>query len=310
MINRVLIRIKVLQVLYSYVLTRSDKSLGAARKELAASLDKTYELYNYLLKLAIELTDMEEARLEENRHKYMPTPEELNPDLKFVQNKMIELLRTNEELGNYFLSHGVTWENDDIFKRMILEKILRSDVYREYMANDDNSLVEDSNVWRQIMKQVVLPSEDLHDVVESKSLYWTVEDVDVMGQFAVKTFARIGEGNDHAVMPMYKNEEDGKFGDRLFTTAVSQFDENNTLIDQQLQNGRWDKDRIALIDRLVLCVALSEIRAFDDIPVVVSINEYIELAKNFGMPQSGHFVNGVLDAAVKKLRSQGDVIKA
>ena len=309
MINRVLIRTKVVQNLYSYMLTRPDRTLATALKDLEACLEKTYELYHYLLRLPVELTHIQEMRLDEARNKYMPTEEELNPNMKFVNNRLVKALAENEQLEQFAQEHNVTWNDDPILERLMLDKILKSDLYNEYMADDEDNVTADSLLWQQLMKQVILPDENMADAVEQRSLFWTEDDMDLLGQFVCKTFKRLAEGADDAILPMFKDEEDSGFGKDLFAAAITQMPESNALIDELLQESRWDKDRIVLMDRIIMCTALAELRTFDKIPAAVTLNEYIELAKNFSTAASGKFVNGILNNAVKQLRKDGVIFK-
>ena len=290
MINRVLIRTKVVQNLYS-------------------CMNKTYELYHYLLRLPVELTHIQEMRIDEARNKYMPTEEELNPNLKFVNNRLVAALADNEVLTQYAQDHTITWNDDPIFERLMLDKVIKSDQYNDYMADNDDSMTADSLLWQQLMKQVILTDENMADAVERRSLYWTEDDMDLIGQFVCKTFRRIADGEEQPIMPMFKDDEDSDFGKELFKAAVSMMPENNQLIDDLVQTSRWDKDRIVLMDRIIMCTALAELRTFEKIPTIVTLNEYIELAKNFSTPASGKFVNGILNNAVKQLRQEGKLIK-
>jgi N utilization substance protein B len=291
------------------MLTRPECTLATALKDLDKCLDKTYELYHYLMRLPVELTHIQEMRLDEARNKYMPTDEELNPNMKFVNNRLVAELAQNEQLEQFAQEHTVTWNDDPIFERLMLEKILKSDIYNDYMADDEDNMIADSLLWQQLMKQVILPDENMSDAIEQRSLFWTEDDLDLLGQFVCKTFRRLGEGADDAILPMYKDEEDSSFGKELFTAAVTLMPESNALIDDLLQESRWDKDRVVLMDRIIMCTALAELRTFDKIPTAVTLNEYIELAKNFSTTASGKFVNGILNNAVKQLLKDGIIFK-
>ncbi len=309
MINRVLIRTKVVQNLYSYMLTKPDRSLSTALKDLESSLAKTYELYHYLLRLPVELTHIQEMRLDEARNKYMPTEEDLNPNMKFAGNRLVAVLAGNEQLRQFADEHTVTWNDDPILERLLLDKILKSELYQEYMADEDDSMTGDCLLWQQLMKQVIVPDENMADAIEQRSLYWTEDDVDMTVQFVNKTLRRLADGAEDAVLPMYKDEEDSQFGRELFTATVSLMPENNALIDELVLSSRWDKNRIVLMDRIIMCAALAEVRTFDKIPTAVTLNEYIELAKNFSTPASGKFVNGILNNAVNRLLKDGTIFK-
>ena len=309
MINRVLIRTKVVQNLYSYMLTKPDRSLSTALKDLESSLAKTYELYHYLLRLPVELTHIQEMRLDEARNKYMPTEEDLHPNMKFAGNRLVAALADNEQLRQFADEHTVTWNDDPILERLLLDKILKSELYQEYMADEDDSMTGDCLLWQQLMKQVIVPDENMADAIEQRSLYWTEDDVDMTVQFVNKTLRRLADGAEDAILPMYKDEEDSQFGRELFTATVSLMPENNALIDELVLSSRWDKNRIVLMDRIIMCAALAEVRTFDKIPTAVTLNEYIELAKNFSTPASGKFVNGILNNAVNRLLKDGTIFK-
>ena len=309
MINRILIRIKVVQMLYSYTVIKGGKTLDKAKKELQLSLDKSYELYIALLQLMGDLTHVQDLRLDEAKHKFLPSPEDLNPNMRFVENQLVETLRSNEVFQEFVDKNKITWHDDMIFLRLMLDKVLHSEEYQEYMAMEKTDFASDCEVWYQLMKKVILPDDDLLDHLENSSMYWNEDDLEIMGQFVLKTIHRIADGSKKPLSPKYKDEEDEEFGGLLFTKSVAQMKENNELIDQFVKSEKWNSERLALMDRIVMCAALTEMKEFDGIPVNVSLNEYIELAKNFSTPNSGQFVNGILNAIVKHLRQEKVIIK-
>lgn len=309
MINRVLIRAKVVQMLYAYMVSKDSMTLTTAKKELTKSLDKSYELYNALLKLMIELTDVQDLRLDEAKHKFLPTEEDLNPNMRFVENEFVKRLRADQTLADFVDDKKINWRDDELFVRLFLDKILRSEEYQEYMEMPKTSLVRDGEVWYQLMKKVVLPDENLLEHLQSMSVYYTDDDLQIMGQFVMKTIRRFEDEEAQPILPQYKNDDDSKFGEQLFSKAVAEMDENNSYIDQFVKTEKWDVERIALMDRVVMCTALTEIRNYPSIPVNVSLNEYIELAKDYSTPRSGQFVNGILNAVVNKLRADKVIIK-
>lgn len=309
MINRVLIRAKVVQMLYAYMVSKDAMTLTTAKKELTKSLDKSYELYNALLKLMIELTDVQDLRLDEAKHKFLPTEEDLNPNMRFVENEFVKRLRADQTLADFVDDKKINWRDDELFVRLLLDKILRSEEYQEYMEMPKTSLVRDGEVWYQLMKKVVLPDENLLEHLQSMSVYYTDDDLQIMGQFVMKTIRRFKDEEAQPILPQYKNDDDSKFGEQLFSKAVAEMEENNSYIDQFVKTEKWDVERIALMDRVVMCTALTEIRNYPSIPVNVSLNEYIELAKDYSTPRSGQFVNGILNAVVNKLRADKVIIK-
>ena len=291
------------------MLTRPECTLAKALKDLNTCLEKTYELYHYLMRLPVELTHIQEVRIDEARNKYLPTEEERNPNMKFVNNRLVAALASNEQLQQFAQDHTVTWNDDPIFERLMLDKVIKSDLYNDYMADEDDNMTADSLLWQQLIKQVILPDENMADAIEQRSLFWTEDDMELMCQFVCKTFRRIAEGEEDVVLPMYKDEEDSDFAKELFSATVTQMPESNAIIDELLLESRWDKDRIVLMDRIIMCAAIAELRSFEKIPTAVTLNEYIELAKNFSTPASGKFVNGILNNAVKQLRKDGLVVK-
>lgn len=309
MINRVLIRAKVVQMLYAYMVSKDSMTLTTAKKELTKSLDKSYELYNALLKLMIELTDVQDLRLDEAKHKFLPTEEDLNPNMRFVENEFVKRLRADQTLADFVDDKKINWRDDELFVRLLLDKILRSEEYQEYMEMPKTSLVRDGEVWYQLMKKVVLPDENLLEHLQSMSVYYTDDDLQIIGQFVMKTIRRFEDEEAQPILPQYKNDDDSKFGEQLFSKAVAEMEENNSYIDQFVKTEKWDVERIALMDRVVMCTALTEIRNYPSIPVNVSLNEYIELAKDYSTPRSGQFVNGILNVVVNKLRADKVIIK-
>lgn len=309
MINRVLIRAKVVQMLYAYMVSKDSMTLTTAKKELTKSLDKSYELYNALLKLMIELTDVQDLRLDEAKHKFLPTEEDLNPNMRFVENEFVKRLRADQTLADFVDDKKINWRDDELFVRLLLDKILRSEEYQEYMEMPKTSLVRDGEVWYQLMKKVVLPDENLLEHLQSMSVYYTDDDLQIIGQFVMKTIRRFEDEEAQPILPQYKNDDDSKFGEQLFSKAVAEMEENNSYIDQFVKTEKWDVERIALMDRVMMCTALTEIRNYPSIPVNVSLNEYIELAKDYSTPRSGQFVNGILNAVVNKLRADKVIIK-
>ena len=309
MINRVLIRIKVVQMYYNYMLTRDVKSLTMARDELQQSFDKTYELYNYLLKLIIDLTDLQERYLDDAKHKFLPSHEDLNPNPKFIDNELVEILRSNEQLQHYISEHKLTWRDNELFLKLILNKIQNSVIYNEYMESGESDLASDCNLWRQLFRHILIDDEDLLEELENQSVYWSCDDRDFMGQFVIKTIRRIDDGEEFPIMPQFKDEEDSNFGDQLLTAAVEQEELNSATIEKFIDKRHWDSERIALIDRVIMLVALAEVRTFENIPTSVTLNEYIEIAKTFSTPSSSSFINGILHSAIREMKNTGLIVK-
>lgn len=309
MINRILIRIKVVQMFYNYLLTKQVKSLPMALNELQQAFDKSYELYNYLLKFIIDITDLQDRILDDAKHKFLPTHEDLNPNPRFIDNELVEALRNNEQLQDYVREHKLSWRDNELFLRLMLNKIQNCTIYNEYMEMGSSDLESDCNVWRQLFRRILIDDDDLLEELENQSMYWSSDDLDFMGQFVIKTIKRVAEGNDNIIMPQFKDEEDSKFGEQLFTAAVEQQELNQATIDRFIDSRQWDSDRIVLIDRVILLVALAEVRSFESIPTTVTMNEYIEIAKCYSSPNSAAFINGVLNAVIRDMKNRGELMK-
>lgn len=303
-------------MLYSYLLKGDDASLKEAQKELQTSLDKSYELYNYLLLLIVAITDAEDRRLDDARNKYLPTEEDLHPNTRFIDNKLVATLRADNALTKYVNDNKLTWANNQVIIKMLLMQIKESEDYQAYMAKSETSFAEDCALWKALLKQVILPDANLAEVLENKSLYWN-DDIDIMGTFVIKTIRRFEEAQANAtadaeatepVLPKYKDEEDSLFGEQLFSKAVQMLQDNDKTIGAFI-NQKWDADRVAFMDRVIMDVCITEILSFDQIPTSVSLNEYIEIAKYYSTPKSSVFVNGILNAVVKDFKAKRIIVK-
>ena len=307
MINRELIRLKVVQVLYSSMI-KGEQSKTKILNELDKSLDKSYELYNSLLRLIVELTNLEEQELDEAKHKYFPTEEDLNPNTKFVDNRLVSVLRNDTTLYNYVEEKHITWTDNIIFLKLILNKIKNSSIYADYMQSTESSLNDDIELWRSLFKSVIFVDDDFLEELENRSVYWN-DDLDIVGQFVLKSIRRVEEDDAQFVLPMFKNDEDKEFAVQLLTKTLEQTDDNNLIINNFVEEEKWEPERIAMMDRLVMNVALTEVKSFPSIPVNVTMNEYIEIAKCYSTSSSGPFVNGLLHAAITSLKQNHQLIK-
>lgn len=307
MINRILIRFKILQVIYAYY-QKSSRDLKSAENELMRSLHQSYDLYHYLLQLILVLTNFEQKRLDSFKHKYLPTEQELNPDTRFINNRLAEQLRINESMTAFNNQYGYLWgEEDAVYIRNLVKKIIDSEIYTEYLQSPDN-YESDKEFWRKIFKKIILPHEEWSELLDGKNIYWD-SNLDLIGTFVLKTIKRFEQenGTKQELLPMYNNDDDRQFAIRLLHKTILEYKENEELIEKQIKN--WDLERIALIDLYIMHIALAEIKNFPSIPVTVSLNEYIDLARFFSTPKSSHFVNGILDSIVNELKTDGKLFK-
>lgn len=307
MINRVLIRLKIVQIIYAYY-QNGGKNLDTAEKELFFSLSKAYDLYNYLLLLMVEVTRYAAKRIDAAKHKVIPTKEDLCPNMKFVENRFIAQLEANKQLNEFVSSQKKTWDNEPDFIKSFCEQIMQSDIYKEYMAAETSSYAEDRELWRKLYKKFVFNNAALDDVLEDQSLYWN-DDKEIVDTFVLKTIKRFApeNGENQELLPEFKDEEDQDFARRLFRRTILNADYYRHLISENSKN--WDLSRVAVMDVVVMQIALAEILSFPNIPINVSLNEYVEIAKLYSTPKSGGFINGTLDGIVKRLKKENKLIK-
>ncbi len=307
MINRVLIRLKIVQIIYAYY-QNGGKNLDTAEKELFFSLSKAYDLYNYLLLLMVEVTKQANKRLNAAKNKLIPTKEELFPNMKFVENRFVAQLEVNKQLLEFVNNQKKTWENETDFVKSLCDKIMESDIYKEYMESKTSSYEEDRELWRKIYKNIIFNNAELDQLLEDQSLYWN-DDKEIVDTFVLKTIKRFEEKNGakQELLPEFKDEEDQDFARRLFRRAILNADYYRHLISENTKN--WDLDRVAFMDVIVMQIALAEILSFPNIPVSVSLNEYVEIAKLYSTPKSGGFINGTLDGIVNSLKKENKLTK-
>lgn len=308
MISRRIIRIKVLQILYAFF-TTPDTSINNTEKELFFSLQKTYDLYHYLLGLVIEIEKFAEERIEMGKKKHRPTSADLYPNTRFVNNQLIAQLKNNISLTKYLESSKLTWAGEEDLIRKLYLSLLELDFYNEYMEAVQNSYADDRKLVEDIFKYLILDSEDIESLLEEQSIYWN-DDLDFVVSMILKTFKKFKEFSDErqALLPMFKDDEDRQFAKDLYRKVVLNHTENEVLIKQHTVN--WDIERIAFIDSLILELALSEFLYFPSIPTKVTMNEYIELSKYYSTEKSRNFINGILDKALKDLKKADKIRKA
>lgn len=284
----------------------SQDNVAEVVKALDVSLDKARELYLKLLTLPIDLTDLEERILDDNRHKYLRSEADINPDMRLVENQMVAILRKNPVIQSFIEKSKFSWLNDDpILARGLLKAIKESEVYREYMQLPSTDLHTDAELWRKLLKSVILDNTAFLEALEENSVFWN-DDLDNISTFVLKSFRRIAEGDDTtAVLDKFKDEEDARFGEELIRFVYRNKETYRGYIDEALVGGNWDKDRIAFMDIVVLETAIAEIMNFPKIPLKVSVNEYIELAKSYSTAKSGQFVHGILGYVISRLQKEG-----
>lgn len=306
MINRELIRIKIVQLTYAYY-QNGNRNLDVAEKELLFSLSKAYHLYHYLLALIVAVSkearkyyDVEVARA--NREG-LPMPSS-----KFVDNKFATQLEENKQLCDFIATQKQTWDDDVEFVRKLYSQITQSRIYIDYMESDDSSYEADREVWRKLYKSLIMENEELDTVLEEKSLYWN-DDKEIVDTFVLKTIKRFEPENSvkQELLPEYKDEDDKDFARKLFRATILNADQYQRYMSETSRN--WDFSRLAYMDVVIMQIAIAEMLNFPNIPINVTINEYVDLAKIYSTPKSSGYINGMLDSIARYLISTGVLLK-
>ncbi len=308
MLNRRHLRIKVLQALYAYFQSDNDDYLKA-EKELFGAIDRIYDLYLYLLLTFPEMHRIADYRMEENKKKIRPSEDDLNPNRKFIDNKILQLVEDNFELRKLSEERKVNWlgdEKQELLRKMYME-LRESETYFEHMNNGVQGFEEDKAFAIAVFKNDIANFPLLYSFFEEKSIHW-LDDIDLACSMVIKTIKYCEEGKDLEVLPLYKDKEDEQeFVRQLFKKTIALNEENEQLIDELTSN--WELDRIAKMDVLLMKMAVTELQIFNNIPTKVTLNEYIEISKYYSTPKSNGFINGVLDKAIDRLEKNGMIHK-
>ena len=303
-----MLRIRIVQMMFAY-LNSGAGNARAAEKQLLQSFQDTYDLYFQLLCLPVEITRFAEQKIENAKAKYLPTEEERNPNMRFVENTFVAQLSKNVDLNLRMKdSKRISWSEADEVIAELYHQVVNSDVYKEYMEKPVVSYEDDKQVWRRLLTDVLLPNETLAETLESMSIYWS-GDLEAVASFVIKTIRRFQADKEHAqeLLPMFSDEEDGEYAMKVLRNVIDNLDEYRQLIDEHTKN--WDVERLAYMDIVIMLVAVAEIMSVPTIPISVTLNEYMEIAKEYSTEKSAAFINGVLDNIVKKLKNDKKLIK-
>lgn len=306
MINRDLIRIKVVQLTYAFY-QNSERSIDKAEKELLFSLSKAYGLYNHLLSLIVAITQEEERRIEIKNNKAKREGTRLL-STRFIENRFARQLQENTSLNLYMEGQQSRWSDDMEIVKKLCDQIEQSVIYQEYVASEIDDYETDKEVWRKLYKALIQSNEDLDAVLEEKSLYWN-DDKEIVDTFVLKTIKRFEENNgaEQELLPEYRDVEDRDFAVELLRSTLL-----NAEIYQQYMSDtsrNWDFSRLAYMDVVIMQIAIAEMVNFPNIPLSVTINEYVELGKLYSTPKSGGYINGMLDTIARYLVENRIVMK-
>ena len=313
MINRTMVRTRVLQTLFAYY-KDGDKTPGTARKELRKSFADTYDLYFMMLDFANQLTAYAQQQLEEQVARARATHSNWTPNRRFVSNRLAQQLFDNRALRARIAEQNLSWDSGIPAVHEVYRQLTESAFYRTYMEAETCTYEDDKRLWRQIYQNLLIDSATLSDALDEMEVVldkanWTT-DADVIISYVIKTIKRFAEDStpETPLLEMFDSEEELGFAMELLDHALEGHEQYEQLINSHLKN--WDADRIAYMDRMLVETALAEILHFEDIALTVSLNEYIELAKTYSGDKSYMFINGILTEIIRDMRNEGKFIKA
>ena len=309
MLSRRYIRIKAFQALYAYFQS-DDKNEKKVESEVFLSLERMYDLYLMLLLLGQELTHQSKLKIEEAKNKKLPTQEDINPNTKFIDNKIFELLEHNEQLQQLIKSKKLSWAVDQELIIKFNAFLKNHEVYKEYMSTRESSFDEDQKFVVDLYKKVIPEFDLILSELEDKSIFWGYDEIDFILSMVIKTIKKFSLKSNASdkLLNLYRDEkEDVLFVKDLIKKTIANDKENSGMISDKTKN--WDVERIAMVDILLMKMALTEFVNFKSVPVKVTLNEYIELSKWYSTPKSKIFVNGVLDKLVIELKEKGTLKK-
>lgn len=307
MLSRRLLRIKVMHLLYAYF-TDEDASINKYEKELLFSVNKSYDLYHFIMLLHNEIFRYADSKIEAVKNRIILSEEDKNPNTKFIDNKVYHQIRNNVYMKAYLSENKLSWVNFPELIKKLYSEITCSDTYEKYMSSPDSNYEEDKKFSIHIFEKFINESEDLHSALEDMSIYWN-DDLEFIISMVVKTLKKFEENetNNAKLMPMFKNSDDKDLIINLFRKTIKHSKEHIALIEKYTKN--WDSDRIAFMDMLILQMAITEAVEFPLIPIKVTINEYIDIAKFYSTNKSGNFINGVLDKIINDLKQDNKIQK-
>jgi len=306
MINREIIRIKIVQLTYAYY-QNGNKNIDSAEKELFFSLSKAYDLYNYLLAFMVAIAKEAKRRLEIIEAKALREGLD-KPSPKFAFNRFTLQLEENKQLSEFMGNQKRTWADNPEFVGKFFEKIEQSQIYKDYMASNVDNYAADRELWRKLYRTLIQDNDDLDALLEEQSLYWN-DDKEIVDTFVLKTIKRFDEQNGakQELLPEYDNEEDRDYARKLFRASILNSDEYQHYMSEASKN--WDFSRLAYMDIVIMQIAIAEMMTFPSIPISVSINEFVNIAKMYSTPKSGAYINGMLYAIARHLVNSGRLLK-
>lgn len=306
MLTRRHIRVKVMQSMYAFTQSAND-NLIVEQKFLQKSMREMYDLFLLNLDLMVQVKNKAQDYIEKSQKKHLATSEDKNPNLKFIENRLLLKIADSETLNELLEDKRLTnWHQNDEYVNIIWEEVRQSEIYKNYLASEDSSFQEDKEFVIRIFKEIIAPNDKLYDYLEDKKLTW-LDDLPIVNTSILKFLKKTNDQLELKIPKLFKNKEDEEFAVDLFRKTL--LNQETYINDIQEKTPNWDKDRIAGIDSILLKMAICEFMKFPSIPVKVSINEYLEIAKEYSTPKSSIFINGILDKLSKEYKMDEKINK-
>ena len=313
MLNRRILRIKAFKVLYGSVIA-DQTTLAQAEAQLDLSCEATRDLYLYMLSIVSPLTQVAKDRIEAAKSKLRPTEEDLNPNMKFAENALAKLIDADVDFQKLLPKKKYSWSHYDLLLQKVMNSAASKEYFAEYMSSEDRSLAEDCRLFTKIFEEEFVDSEELEMILEEKSMHWN-DDLAYALTWCCRTFKDFADGKSWSLLPLYQSdmkkgedvESDKFFVRRLLQASYAGYEKYSAMVAESVTG--WEKERLFSTDVVLIVMGLAEAVSFPTIPVKVTLNEYVELAKFYGTPKSRAFVNGLLDRLIQKLEAEGAVAK-
>ena len=307
MLSRRVLRTKVVKAVYAHTQCEGSTPVSS-EKNLILSIDRAYDLYFHLLALVPEIAEYAAERIRIGENKKLPTYDDLHPNRKFVENKVIIRLAEDENLQAELKSRTLSWKNHRDLIVALYNALIRQPFYQKYMLSEERSFREDAQLVSDIYMTMLEEFEPLETVLEEQSVLWN-DDLGFLLTMVSRTILSMRERHEVVkLMPQFKSEEDLDYAKSLLRHTIAGFERISLLLDNSMQN--WDIERVALMDKIILVTAIAEAENFPSIPVRVTMNEYIDIAKCYSTASSGSFINGVLDKMITRLTEEGKIVKS
>ena len=313
MLNRRILRIKAFKVLYANILA-GNSSLAQAETQLDQSCEATRDLYLYMLSVVPALTQIAKDRLEAAKTKLRPTEEDLNPNTKFADNALAKLIAEDVDLNKLLAKKKYSWGQYDLILKKVMTSVASKEYFQKYMESDKVSLAEDCKLFTKIFEEEFVDLEELEMMLEEKSLYWN-DDLAYALTWCCRSFKDFAAGKSWSMLPLYQSdmlegpdvESDNRFVHKLLQSSYAAYEKYAAMVADSVTG--WERERLFSTDVVLIAMGLAEAVTFPEIPVKVTLNEYVEIAKFYGTPKSRAFVNGLLDRLIQKLTEDGTIVK-